>query len=46
MSNENFNNEETNNLIPKKGRKTKQKNYFDVTEENAVIDFLSTDSET
>ena len=43
---ENHNNEETNDLTKKKGRKIKQKNYFDVVEENAVIDFLSTDSET
>jgi hypothetical protein len=34
---------ETSVETKKKGRKPKQKNYFDVDEETAVIDFLATD---
>jgi hypothetical protein len=43
--NENINlNSETNVELKKKGRKTKQKNYFDIPEEEAVVRFLQAES--
>jgi len=35
---------ETCNQVKKKGRKSKQKNYFDSEQEIAVIDYISSDS--
>jgi hypothetical protein len=37
---------ETSNEVRKKGRKSKQKNYFDVDEEVAVVRYLSSDCAT